>query len=156
MNIDTLRQIATDASRYTIDSATGCWNWNGARNRTHHGVVRVGKYVRLAHRILYHYFVGPIFPGLLAHHACGNAGCVNPQHIQPVTPQGHARIHAELHGKLDYAKAEAIRKLATDTALTQAEIGEMFGVDHSTVSAVVRNRAWRHYSPQGGTTDAAA
>jgi hypothetical protein len=42
---------------------------------------------RLAHRIAYELFIGPIPNGLHIDHLCRNRGCVNPVHLEPVTQQ---------------------------------------------------------------------
>jgi len=142
MEQDRIRSIAMDAARYAANHITGCWHWLGARLKSGHGVVRVGRTMQLAHRVFYLWFVGPIAAGLLAHHTCHNPACVNPHHIALVTPREHARIHAELHGKLDYTKAAEIRRLWRETELNQGQIAALFGVDHSTVSLVIRGKTW--------------
>lgn len=43
-----------------------------------------GKY-RLAHRAVYSEWVGEIGTGLEIDHLCRNKGCVNPEHLEPVT-----------------------------------------------------------------------
>lgn len=40
----------------------------------------------MAHRIAYTWLVGPIPDGLVIDHLCRNTLCVNPEHLEPVTP----------------------------------------------------------------------
>lgn len=40
----------------------------------------------LAHRAVYDEIVGPIPYGLTLDHLCANPPCVNPAHMEPVTP----------------------------------------------------------------------
>ena len=70
---------------YTIDSTTGCWNWNGSIGSNGYGVARVERTSKTAHRFIYEQEVGPIPDGLELDHTCRNRQCVNPKHLEPVT-----------------------------------------------------------------------
>ena len=48
----------------------------------------------LAHRLLYEMMVGPIPDGYHIDHLCKNVTCVNPDHLEPVTPGENARRSA--------------------------------------------------------------
>jgi hypothetical protein len=72
-------------SMYEVDSSTGCWNWVRGGDKDGYGLFRDGKKYR-AHRWSYTHHVGEIPEGLvLDHFACDNKGCVNPEHVRPVT-----------------------------------------------------------------------
>lgn len=45
----------------------------------------------LAHRWSYEFHVGPIPEGLDLDHLCRNRGCVNPDHLEPVTREENIR-----------------------------------------------------------------
>ncbi len=69
----------------------GCWVWGGATGengygRFHDGNGERGKLL-MAHRYSYELNVGPIPDGLFIDHLCRNRSCVNPDHIEPVTPK---------------------------------------------------------------------
>lgn len=67
------------------DGTDGCWTWTGSTNTHGYGEFRVARRTRLAHRISYELFVGPIPTGLQIDHLCRNRACVNPDHLEPVT-----------------------------------------------------------------------
>src|SRR3990167_6668035 len=71
---------------------TGCWAWQGAKNRHGYGVIRVrnGTQSLLAHRAAYELFVGLIpkweHPEWMQlDHLCRNPGCINPDHLELVS-----------------------------------------------------------------------
>lgn len=69
---------------------TGCWLWMGTiRNKQHgYGAFSVGaRQLVSAHRFAWEAFRGPILDGLQIDHLCRNTCCVNPDHLEPVTPK---------------------------------------------------------------------
>lgn len=77
-------------------SPTGCWEWTGSLNipngygRFYRRINGVGR-LRLAHRVSYETFVGPIPAGLEMDHLCRNKPCCNPAHLEPVTRSENIR-----------------------------------------------------------------
>lgn len=70
--------------RWRVDE-NGCWLWTGAvqrSKRTGYGLDTTG---RMAHRLVYEEFIGPIPDGLQLDHLCRVRHCVNPAHLEPVT-----------------------------------------------------------------------
>lgn len=68
---------------------TGCWIWlktlsdqGYARTQSKDGVPH-----RQAHRVSYVAFVGPVDPTDHVDHLCRNRWCVNPQHLEAVSPR---------------------------------------------------------------------
>lgn len=61
---------------------SNCWRWKAALNGSGYPMF-LGKN---AHRISFEWFVGPIADGLQIDHLCRNTWCVNPAHLEAVTP----------------------------------------------------------------------
>ena len=68
-----------------------CWQWIGTVNAQGYGHFWGGDKPRSAHRWAYEHFRGPIPEGLEIDHLCRNPGCVNPEHLEPVTPKENMR-----------------------------------------------------------------
>ncbi len=71
-------------AKYIPEPNSGCWLWLGARNRNY-GLLETRGKLRPAHRISYELFRGPIAKGMVIDHLCRVHGCVNPDHLEPVT-----------------------------------------------------------------------
>ncbi len=67
----------------------GCWLWTGAGAGKGYGGfwVDATRGHQPAHRIAYELAVGPIPTGMHIDHLCRNRRCVNPVHLEPVTPR---------------------------------------------------------------------
>ena len=75
---------------------TGCWLWLGATTgKSGYAYWKSGAGSRLAHRKSYEHFVGPIMDGLELDHKCQVRTCVNPEHLQPVTPTQNRLLVAQ-------------------------------------------------------------
>lgn len=76
-------------------SDSGCWVWiagktGGGYAAFHLSVDVAGSSVKrrtkvYGHRYAYELLVGPIPDGLTLDHLCRNPGCVNPEHLEPVS-----------------------------------------------------------------------
>ena len=77
--------------KYSIDENTGCWVWEACK----HGKSGYAKFSfngasQYAHRVSYMLHVGDISDGMVIDHMCRNTSCVNPEHLDVVTPQENA------------------------------------------------------------------
>lgn len=68
-----------------VDAAGDCWEWSGGHTSQGYGEVTRGGRLQLAHRYAYELLVGPIPVGLQIDHLCRNRGCLNPDHLEPVS-----------------------------------------------------------------------
>lgn len=64
-----------------------CWEWKGYIDPEGYGRFYLDGQSFKAHRACHVLFVGPIPKGLFIDHLCRNTRCVNPDHIEPVTPR---------------------------------------------------------------------
>lgn len=69
-----------------IHRTESCWLWIGSMDGAGYGRFSFeGSASRLAHRIAYTHWHGPIPDGLSLDHLCRVRNCVNPDHLEPVT-----------------------------------------------------------------------
>lgn len=137
-----------------------CWNWTGALQSCgsvpmmNHG----GRAAAVRRLILEDQ--GAYLGKRLATYTCGNAKCVNPEHVAPITRRALQLRNAEQHG---YSNNPVRRKRLAENARTRAKINEQiaeeirnaegtqheiakrFGVSQATVSRVVLGKGWRTY-----------
>ena len=79
----------------------GCYEWLAGKSDGGYGQFSHGRTL-FAHRFAYEDIKGPIPHGLTIDHLCRNRGCVNPDHLEPVTRgenvlrgEGHAPTNAK-------------------------------------------------------------
>lgn len=96
--LKTVRTTTSDSFWSRVDKAGegGCWLWTGTVYKTGYGGLATRLRLtpggsRLAHRAAYQLLVGPIPEGLHLDHLCRVRRCVNPAHLEPVTPKENAR-----------------------------------------------------------------
>lgn len=83
---------------------SACVIWHGYVDAANgYGLLYAGGREFKAHRALYMAYKGAIPRGHVLHHVCGEKLCVNPAHLEALTPSEHMRLH-DLNGHYRVAK----------------------------------------------------
>lgn len=86
--------IAASINRFwsKVEKTGTCWLWLGGHYNTGYGLFHVEGKSRGAHRVAYTLTTGTEPPaGMHLDHLCRNPSCVNPSHLEVVTPRENTR-----------------------------------------------------------------
>lgn len=131
----------------------GCWEFTGCRTPLGYGRIQHAGNSVGAHRFMWASINGPIPAGMFVCHRCDNPPCCNPDHLFLGTARDNnadrdrkgrqARQPGAANGrsKLTPADVRDIRAMRIQGAL-QREIGERYGLQQSTVSAILHRKLW--------------
>lgn len=102
--LDELTLMRRFWTRARVDETTGCWDFTGYVDRNGYGRGEQ-RGEPSAHRHAYRLVKGPIPAGMHVDHLCRNRRCMNPAHLEAVTPGENSR------------RANAARRADRDLAL---------------------------------------
>lgn len=74
-----------------VNSRGVCWEWEGQLTPDNYGRFTARRTTAMAHRWIWEELVGPIPEGYQIDHLCQHTKCVNPDHLEPVTPEENYR-----------------------------------------------------------------
>jgi hypothetical protein len=74
---------------------SGCRIWLGRLEPNGYGKVHYEGRTRWAHDVAYELANGPIPHGMEPHHKCRVRCCIEPNHLEALTPVAHAREHPQ-------------------------------------------------------------
>lgn len=104
-----------DREKIRINPDTGCWEWTAARTKGGYGQLTRGGRNRRAHRHVYETLVGPLDLTQQLDHRCRVRHCVNPGHLEPVTPtenvhRGLSTVPGDVPMELTHAVLRLVRR----------------------------------------------
>lgn len=147
-------------NKVMMEPNTGCWLWIGSTNNKYGKINK-----RLAHRVSYETFVGPLIKDLFVCHKCDTPLCINPHHLflgtrsenqkdcgrkgrfktQKDKSFGHKMMVHALHKSRNYQTHLKVIKEKTKifellaTGLSQRKVAKIVGVNQMLISRLVRN-----------------
>lgn len=119
-----------------------CWIWR--RGTSGSSTHRYGRYMGRdgrrvqAHVYAYEREIGPVPKGRQLDHLCRNTLCVNPLHLEPVTPGENVRRSTS--AKLSPADVRTI--LAARNNTTRANLATRYGVSPRQITRIWGGRSW--------------
>lgn len=140
-----------------VDKSGDCWEWTGLKDKAGYGLFGLGTNSNVgAHRWSYGHFNGTPPGNLFVCHRCDNPSCVNPNHLFLGTHQDNMTDMVE-KGRANSLKGEdspnstiterQAREIYNDSR-SHRKIAKIYGISHSTVSAIKNKRIWKHIHAQ--------
>lgn len=135
-----------------------CWEWTAPLSKAGYGQFLWDYKMWRPHRVAFQLVKGNIPDGAVVMHTCDNRACCNPKHLLLGTQQENladmCRKGRNSNGasigtrngsaKINEEDVVAIRALALTRRMTQGQIGDLFGIDQTTVSLIVHRKKWQH------------
>ncbi len=119
------REAARFWSKVDIAGPDDCWLWTASTDTNGYGLFWLNGTMPRAHRVAYEACVGPIPDGLQLHHRCRTKHCINPTHLQVVTPLEHTHLGNNA-GAQNAAKTHCPKGHPYDEANTLLHQGSRF------------------------------
>ncbi len=138
------KYIRQNEPHFRIDPASGCWVWIAALDKDGYGASwRDGGYIHAHIDVWIKSGRKRPSDGRVLDHLCKVRACVNPDHMEVVTPAMNVRRTSRT--KLTWAQVKEIRE-KRERGVRVAVLAEMFGVCTATIYYIVGKGArsgWR-------------
>lgn len=87
-----------------VEKRNDCWLWQGQLDKDGYGTFYLRRVGRRAHRVGWYMLNGEIPEGMVVNHVCGHRNCVNPQHLDLLTPRENALKDSRSLGAINARK----------------------------------------------------
>ena len=130
-----------------------CWPWRGAVTKKRgYGYLSYHGRTKLAHRIVWEQYRGPLLPLERIGWTCRNRGCCNPDHMFKYAHRSHkgevktrrGEKYPNAHLTLD--RVAEIRRYYATGRITYQHLAKMNGVSAQQIGRIVRNDQWKEES----------
>jgi hypothetical protein len=139
---DSLRERFSDK----VDTSGDCHIWTGSIDPANgYGRISVGDFSAKAHRVSM-VLEGVDISDTRVLHNCHTKACVNPDHLRCGTSSDNTADEKSKGAfgpaKLTFDQVEEIRERYESESVTQAELGDEYGVGQDQISRIVNRKRW--------------
>ena len=134
--VRTLEYYRVEDRGYT----TPCWMWQRNTDEKGYALMNIKRRTHRVHRLFYEQKHGPIPHGKQLDHLCRNHSCVNPDHVEPVTPAENVR-----RGNVARLTENDVREIRVllKQCMPKSHIARRFNVNRYAIYAIAVGKTWR-------------
>ena len=132
------------------DVVTECRNWIGCLNNGNYGTILANGKMKLAHRVSYETFVGPIPDGKVVCHKCDNPKCINQDHlfiatqIENVADRNAKNRQAKGDRQGSAKLTQEIVRVIRESPLSLSGISTKYNISRSQAGRIRQRIYWQH------------